>query len=93
MSNDATSHTSADVELARLDKKLDAATEKSMVQNARIRFLYLKRADELAKKHGYKELSGMDALCRYFADKYHWTPDQTRSLSTDDLIILLEGAE
>jgi hypothetical protein len=33
----------------------------------------------------------MDALVRYFADKYHWTPAQTRRLTVEDLHALLEG--
>jgi hypothetical protein len=33
----------------------------------------------------------MDALVRYFAAKYHWTPEQTHRLTVDDLPALLEG--
>lgn len=49
-----------------------------------------KIGDSLAKKHGYKNLHGMNAVTRYLADKYHWMPHEIRRLSVEDLSLLLD---
>ena len=45
--------------------------------------------DEIAKRQGYKELSGMDAIHFYIIHKFKWLPSQVKSMSTDDLRFLL----
>ena len=50
-----------------------------------------KLGDHIAKNEGYPNLSGQDAIYRYLIDKYTWTPDQVRALSSEDLRILLDG--
>ena len=71
-------------------KKLHEKTEEIYVSEARIKALIAESGDEVAKKHGYKKLYGMDAIYRYLIDKYHWLPDQVRSLSVEDLQLLLD---
>lgn len=61
-----------------------------LISKAEIKVSIAKSGDEIAKKHGYKKLHGMDAIYRYLIDKYHWLPNQVRSLSTEDLQLLLD---
>jgi hypothetical protein len=72
-------------------EKLEAVQQKTLQEEAKLKYLLLRQANALAKQNGYPGLSGMDALVRYFADKYHWTPEQTRRLTVEDLHALLEG--
>jgi hypothetical protein len=44
--------------------------------------------DSLAKREGYVEHDGVDALHYYLIHKHHWLPSQTRSLSWDDLLFI-----
>jgi hypothetical protein len=44
----------------------------------------------LAKREGYREHKGMDALHFFLIQKYHWLPSQVRPLSLDDLEFLFE---
>lgn len=75
---------------ANVDRELDEREESVLMAEAKLRSNLYKQASLLAKKHGYSSLTGLEALCRYFADKYHWTPQQTRELTTDDIRLLLE---
>jgi hypothetical protein len=75
----------------REDIELQNAQGEQLAQNARLFAVLYKRGTALARKNGYPALTGEDALCRYFADKYHWTPTQVRQLSAEDLNLLLEG--
>lgn len=61
-----------------------------LAANARLLAALYSKGTILARKNGYSSLDGLDALCRYFADKYHWTPTQVRQLSVEDLALLLE---
>jgi hypothetical protein len=45
--------------------------------------------DALAKREKYKELQGMEAIYYYLILKHHWLPSQVKSLSHDDLVLLL----
>lgn len=40
---------------------------------------------ELAKRHKYKDLDGMDAVRLYLVNKHHWLPRDVRAMSGDDL--------
>lgn len=44
---------------------------------------------ELASRHGYRNLDGMDAVYLYLINKHHWLPRDVRSMSTDDLLLTL----
>jgi hypothetical protein len=46
--------------------------------------------DFLAKREGYVEHKGLDALLYYLIQKYHWLPSQVRSLNQDDLHLLFD---
>ncbi|MDR1276402.1 MAG: hypothetical protein LBL72_08510 [Candidatus Accumulibacter sp.] len=43
----------------------------------------------LAKREGYKALSGMEAIHFYLVNKYHWLPSVVKGLSSDDIDFLL----
>ncbi|MEL4241167.1 hypothetical protein [Shewanella xiamenensis] len=45
--------------------------------------------DTLAKREGYKELFGIDAIHFYLCHKFHWQPAQVRAMSYEDLRFLL----
>lgn len=45
--------------------------------------------DELAKRYGYKEHKGLDAVKFYLIEKYHWTPACVASMSVSDLDFLI----
>jgi len=49
--------------------------------------------NHIAVKQGYVGLAGKEAVFRYLVDKYNWLPDHVRSLSNDDLHMLLAGYE
>jgi|GEM_PF-6858529 len=74
-----------------LAEKLEAKHQEEAQAEAELKLALLLHADVLAEQNGYPGLSGMDALVRYFADKYHWTPEQTRRLTLGDLSALLQG--
>ena len=41
--------------------------------------------DYIAKREGYRQYEGVDALRFYLMQKHHWLPRDVRSLSYDDL--------
>jgi hypothetical protein len=45
--------------------------------------------DDLAKRKGYKDHKGMEAIYFYLVEKYHWPPSQVRGMSHDDLRFVL----
>jgi len=45
--------------------------------------------DEIARREGYKEARGMDAVHFYLIQKHHWLPRDVRSMSATDLQFLL----
>ena len=65
-------------------------TEELYVIQAKLKATIATQGDIIAEKQGYPNLSGMDAVHRYLIDKYHWLPDQVRSLSVEDLQLLLD---
>lgn len=44
--------------------------------------------DHLAKREGYKEHKGFEALHYYLVQKHHWLPAQVKALNVDDLAFL-----
>lgn len=70
-----------------LGKKLvQAHTEE---QSERLKFVYVK-GQKLAKREGYNNLDGIEAVQFYLMHKFHWLPSQVKSMSTDDLTFCLE---
>lgn len=69
--------------------ELHSATERLFVAEAKLKSEFSKQGDSIAADQGYHGLNGMDAVYRYLIDKYHWLPCQVRSLSVDDLSLLL----
>ncbi|WP_425628278.1 hypothetical protein [Vibrio neptunius] len=45
--------------------------------------------DELAKRQGYKELDGIDAIHFYLIHKFSWLPSVVKSMSYDDIRFVL----
>lgn len=41
--------------------------------------------DQLAKREGYQELAGIDAVRYYLMLKFRWLPREVKALSFDDL--------
>jgi hypothetical protein len=72
-------------------EKLRDAEENALIRDAKLRSAISRKGDNLAKKEGYKSLDGMEAIVRYLVDKHHWLPHEVRTLSTDDLVLLLDG--
>lgn len=62
-----------------------------MLTNATANLEYLVHVfgDTLAKREGYNQHKGIDAVHFYISTKYCWPPSQVRALNTDDLQFLL----
>jgi hypothetical protein len=45
--------------------------------------------DEIAKREGYKSLSGLDAIYFYLIHKFSWLPRDVRAMTPDDLRLVL----
>jgi hypothetical protein len=45
--------------------------------------------DHIAQREGYKSLEGMDAVHYYVIAKFKWLPRDVRSMSYDDLRLVL----
>ncbi|MCG8687988.1 MAG: hypothetical protein MI892_24150 [Desulfobacterales bacterium] len=65
--------------------------EKRYVAEGEMKYVFSMLGDTIAKDQGYEDLRGMEAVYRYLIDKYHWLPHQVRSLSVEDLSLLLDG--
>ena len=72
-------------------KQLHKATEALYLAEAQLKSAISEQGEKIAKDQDYKNLNGLEAVHRYLIDRYHWLPDQVRSLSVDDLNLLLEG--
>jgi hypothetical protein len=74
-----------------MNKKSKNLEKKSFVIDAQLKFEIARAGDALAKKMGYKDLRGMDAIIRYLCDKHHWFPHDARRLTVEDLLLLLSA--
>jgi hypothetical protein len=45
--------------------------------------------DELAKRRGYKDLDGIEAIWFYLIEIHHWLPSQVKAMHPDDIRFLL----
>jgi hypothetical protein len=43
----------------------------------------------LAKREGYRELDGMEAIYFYLVHKFHWMPGDVRSMNCEDIRFVL----
>lgn len=46
--------------------------------------------DHLAKREGYNNHKGIEAVWYFLVQKHHWTPAVVKSFNTDDLQFLLD---
>ena len=46
--------------------------------------------DRLAKREGYEQVSGLEAVWYYLMQKYHWTPKRVRSMRLNDIYFCLK---
>ncbi|MBI9110086.1 hypothetical protein [Maridesulfovibrio ferrireducens] len=74
-----------------MSAKEDDSRLKLLKADKKLMYQLIRQGDLIGENYGYPNLRGMDAICRYCADKYNWLPDQTRRLNTEDLVIILEG--
>lgn len=65
--------------------------EKQFIAEGEMKSIFSMLGDTIARDQGYEDLRGMDAVFRYLIDKYHWLPHQVRTLSVEDLSLLLDG--
>ena len=65
--------------------------EKQFIAEGEQKHVFSMLGDTIAKDLGYEDLRGIDAVYRYLIDKYCWLPHQVRSLSVEDLSLLLDG--
>lgn len=74
-----------------MSNKLSEATKSALVMDGELRAAIYDNAIEIAGKRGWDCTDGLEALYLIFADKHHWTPEQVRHLSTEEIHILLQG--
>ena len=77
--------------MAKQPKTLGEAEQNLFDEEAKLKGAFARLGDKIAKDKGYSQLSGLDAVYRHLIDKYHWLPSEVRSLSVDDLSMLLDG--
>lgn len=41
--------------------------------------------DDLARREGYRDINGIEAIHLYLVNKHHWLPRDVRAMSYDDL--------
>lgn len=65
-------------EMREVNKRLHEA-------NAQLDHLLEVFGDTLAKRQGYKSVSGLEAIHLYLIDKHHWLPRDVLSMSFHDI--------
>ncbi|XXJ19881.1 hypothetical protein ACR42D_10120 [Desulfovibrio caledoniensis] len=74
-----------------MSAELQKATLDYLVGDAKLRFAIYEHAIAIAKDRGVDFTDGLEALYYLFAEKHHWTPEQVRNLSTDELSVLIKA--
>jgi hypothetical protein len=74
-----------------LYEEVDEAAVKVLLAEAELKILLIKQGNKLARKEGYQNLRGMNAITRYLADKHHWLPEAIHRLTYAELELLLDG--
>ena len=75
----------------KTDEEMHEAQKSRYISDGHIKYHIARLGDEIAKEKGYKDLKGLEAIHRYLIDKYKWLPYQVRSLTIDELQLLLDG--
>lgn len=65
------------------------SVKKLMEAESRYKYMLDVFGDTIAEREGYKNLYGMDAVHFYLIHKFHWLPSVVRSMSADDLRLVL----
>jgi hypothetical protein len=73
-----------------IDPKQRALRDERNKEEGRLKELTLKQLDLYAETRGW-DLTGEEVLYKLFAEKYHWTPAQVRSLTRHEVDALLKG--
>lgn len=63
------------------------------LQEARFWNVYESIGINLAKKYGYEDCDGIDGVYRFLIEKHHWLPHEVRSLSLDDVNMLIDKSD
>lgn len=74
-------------------EEVNDATRRIYVANAEIMALWAARGAAIARKFKYGHLQGIDAIHRFLIEKYRWLPSEVRSLSLDEIELLLAGVD
>ena len=74
-----------------LNEAFQERAEKQFLAEGEMKSVFSMLGDTIAEDQGYEDLRGLDAVFRYLIDRYHWLPHQVRSLSVEDLCLLLDG--
>lgn len=68
-----------------MDKERDEVRTRLRDAEARLTVDLERFGDWLAKKEGYGELDGLEAIQFHLMEKHHWLPSQIKSMSHEDL--------
>lgn len=71
-----------------MDEYYEANRRLEVVNGERAHLLFV-FGDTLAKRQGYKEHRGIDAVHYYLVQKHHWLPSVVRAMNTDDLLFCM----
>lgn len=67
----------------------ELANKHGEVKSITTKTVYL-LGDKLAKREGYNNLYGIDAVYFYLIQKHNWLPSQVKSMKIEDLSLCLE---
>jgi len=66
--------------------RMNEIRRRSHQTRAELNYLLEVFGDELGRRQGWKnDLDGFDAIHYFLMQKHHWTPEQVRSMTYDDL--------
>ncbi len=68
-----------------MQSELDESTRSLLHAEADLIAHLHRCGNEIAKKHKYRGLEGLEAVRYFLMQKHNWTPAQVRSLNYDDL--------
>lgn len=72
-----------------MDEKLKVTAAQAAQDQEELRQQLLSFASRLARERGYPSLEGLNPLYLYLIETYHWLPQQVRSMSLEDLDLVL----
>lgn len=71
------------------DKEYYQITKNLHITQGKLSFSLDIFGDEIAKREGYKELHGMEAVYFYLVHKFNWLPSVVRGMSFEDIRFVL----